>query len=181
MQESARFIQAGEPLLELGDATQLELVIDVLSTDAVKVKPGAAIQIDHWGGPQPLQTQVRYVEPSAFTEVSALGVEEQRVNIIADFVKPPRSLGDGYRVEARIVVWENEDVLKVPLSALFRCENQGWCTFVAEKGEARRRQVFISQRSQLEAAVERGLKAGEQVILHPTEQIKVGQRIRSRG
>ncbi|WP_041661392.1 efflux RND transporter periplasmic adaptor subunit [Acaryochloris marina] len=180
LQESARFIPAGEPLLELGDARQLELVIDVLSTDAVKVKPGAFIQVDHWGGPHTLQAQVRYVEPSAFTEVSALGVEEQRVNIIADFIPPPRSLGDGYRVEARIVVWEDKDALKVPVSALFRCENQKWCAFVAEQGKAQRRQVIISQRSQREAAVKKGLEVGEKVILHPTEQIKANQRIHSR-
>ncbi|WP_299492305.1 HlyD family efflux transporter periplasmic adaptor subunit [Acaryochloris sp. IP29b_bin.137] len=181
LQESARFISAGEPLLELGDARQLELVIDVLSTDAVKIKPGAFIQVEHWGGPHPLQAQVRYVEPSAFTEVSALGVEEQRVNVIADFISPSRSLGDGYRVESRIVVWEDKDVLKVPVSALFRCENQKWCTFVADQGKAQRRQVIISQRSQLEAAVKKGLEVGEEVILHPTEQIKANQRIQSRG
>lgn len=179
-QKSARYVQAGEPLLEIGNATQLELVIDILSTDAVKVKPGALIQIEHWGGNEPLQAQVRYVEPSAFTEVSALGVEEQRVNVIADFVNPPQSLGDGYRVEARIVIWEGKDVLKVPLSALFRCEERAWCTFVAENGKAQQRQVVISQRSDLSAAIEQGLKAGEQVILHPTEQIEAGQSIRDR-
>ncbi|PZD70907.1 Macrolide export protein MacA [Acaryochloris thomasi RCC1774] len=180
MEESARFVQAGDPLLELGNATQLELAIDVLSTDAVKVKPGASINIEHWGGEQPLQAQVRYLEPSAFTEVSALGVDEQRVNVIANFANPPRSLGDGYRVEAQIVVWEDEDALKVPLSALFRCGDQDWCTFVAEQGKAQRRQVVIGQRSSLEAAVDEGLKAGDQVILHPSEQIKAGQWISNR-
>lgn len=177
-QKSARYVQAGEPLLEIGNAEQLELVIDILSTDAVKVKPGALIQIEHWGGDEPLQAKVRYVEPSAFTEVSALGVEEQRVNVIADFVNSPQSLGDGYRVEARIVTWEGEDVLKVPLSALFRCEERAWCTFVAENGKVQQRQVVISQRSDLEAAIAQGLKAGEQVILHPTEQIEAGKNIR---
>lgn len=180
MQESARFIQAGEPLLELGNATQLELVIDVLSADAVKVNPGALIHIDYWGGEQPLKAKVHYVEPSAFTEVSALGVDEQRVNVIANFTNPPRSLGDGYRVEAQIVVWEDPDALKVPLSALFRCGDQAWCTFVAEHGKAQRRQVVIGQRSNLEAVVEQGLQVGDQVILHPSDQIKAGQWIRDR-
>ena len=180
MQKSARFVQAGEPLLEVGNAAQLELVVDILSTDAVKVKPGALIQIEHWGGEEPLQAKVRYVEPSAFTEVSALGVEEQRVNVIADFVNPPQSLGDGYRVEARIVTWEGK-VLKVPLSALFRCNEQAWCTFVNEDGKAQQRQVVIGQRNDLEAAVEQGLTVGERVILHPTEQVTEGQSIRDRG
>jgi HlyD family secretion protein len=180
MQESARFVQAGDPLLELGNSTQLELVIDVLSPDAVKVEPGDSIQVEHWGGEQTLQAQVRYIEPSAFTEVSALGVEEQRVNVIANFTQPNLSLGDGYRVEAQIVVWEDKEALKVPLSALFRCGDQSWCTFVAEQGKAQRREVKIGQRSNLEAAVEKGLKAGEQVILHPSEQIKAGEWIQNR-
>lgn len=178
MQKSARFVQAGEPLLEVGNAEQLELVIDILSTDAVKVKPGALVQIEHWGGTEPLQAKVRYVEPSAFTEVSALGVEEQRVNVIADFVSSSQSLGDGYRVEARIVTWEGKDVLKIPQSALFRCSGQAWCTFVVENGQAQQRRVVISQRSDLEVAVEQGLNVGEQVILYPIEQIESGQRVR---
>ncbi len=180
LQESARVVQAGDPLLELGNAAQLELVVDILSTDAVQVEPGALIQVEQWGGEQALQAQVRYVEPAAFTEVSALGVEEQRVNVIADFVGSSQGLGDGYRVAARIVVWEGNNVLKVPLSALFRCQEQAWCTFVAENGKAQQRQVGISQRSDLEAAIARGLRAGEQVILYPPEQIKSGQSIRDR-
>ncbi|MGF1601481.1 MAG: efflux RND transporter periplasmic adaptor subunit [Thermosynechococcaceae cyanobacterium] len=179
-QQSARFVQAGDPLLELGQSTQLELVIDVLSADAVQIKPGDAIKIEHWGGEQSVQAQVRYIEPSAFTEVSALGVEEQRVNVIANFTNAPTSIGDGYRVEAQIVVWEGKDVLKVPLSALFRCEDQAWCTFVAEQGKAQKRQVAISQRSDLEAVIDQGLRDGEQVILHPTEQIKTGQSVSGR-
>ncbi len=178
MQKSARSVQAGEPLLEVGNARQLELVVDILSTDAVKVEPGALIQIEHWGGEASLAAKVRYIEPSAFTEVSALGVEEQRVNVIADFVDPPQSLGDGYRVEAQIVTWTGEDVLKVPLSALFRCENQMWCTFVAEDGKVQQRQITISHRSDLEAAVEQGLAVGDRVILHPNEQIEAGKSVR---
>ena len=179
-QESARFIQEGDLLLELGDPTQLELVIDVLSADAVQIRPGTSIQIEHWGGDKPLRAKVRYVEPSAFTEVSALGVEEQRVNVIADFINPLPSLGDGYRVETRIVTWQDPDVLKVPLSALFRCEGKAWCTYVVEEGQAQQRQVAIAQRSQFEAVVQKGLNEGDQVILHPTEQITSGQAVSDR-
>ncbi len=180
MQESARFVQAGDPLLEVGNAAQLELVVDILSTDAVRVAPGDLIQIEHWGGEASLQARVRYLEPSAFTEVSALGVEEQRVNVIADFVNPPAALGDGYRVEAKIITWAGKDVVTVPMSALFRCDPQTWCTFVAEDGKAQRREVIISQRNDLAAAVASGLIPGEQVILHPSEEIANGKRVRDR-
>lgn len=180
MQKSARFVQAGAPLLEVGNAAQLELVIDILSTDAVRVEPGDLIHIEHWGGEETLQARVRYLEPSAFTKVSALGVEEQRVNVIANFVEPPASLGDGYRVEAQIVIWAGEDVVTVPISALFRCDPQTWCTFVVEDGKAQQRQITIGQRNDLSAAVESGLIPGEQVILHPSEAIANGKRVRDR-
>mgnify|MGYP001056990581 CR=1 FL=1 len=183
MQRSARFVQAGEPLLEVGNAQRLELAIDILSVDAVKVKVGDAIQIENWGGEGTLEATVRYVEPSAFTEVSALGVEEQRVNVIADFVGLPEqlsALGDGYRLETQIVTWEGNDVLTVPLSALFRCENQAWCTFVNENGKAQQREIAIGQRSDLAAVVQQGLDAGERVILYPTEEITAGQRVGNR-
>ncbi|NJN20285.1 MAG: HlyD family efflux transporter periplasmic adaptor subunit [Leptolyngbya sp. RL_3_1] len=180
MQESARFVQAGDPLLEVGNAAQLELVIDILSTDAVQVELGDLIQIEHWGGEETLQGRVRSLEPSAFTEVSALGVEEQRVNVIADLIDPPAALGDGYRVEAQIVTWAGEDVVMVPMSALFRCDPQTWCTFVAEAGKAQQREIVISQRNDLAAAVESGLTPGEQVILHPSEEIGEGKRVRDR-
>jgi HlyD family secretion protein len=176
LEPSARFVTAGTPLLELGDADSLELVVDILSADAVRVEPGVPVVIDHWGGEETLEATVRYVEPSAFTEVSALGVDEQRVNVIADFTVPPPLLGDGYRVDARIVVWESADVLKVPVSALFRCD-VAWCTFVAENGRAQRRKVEIGFRSDLEAVVNAGLVEGEQVILHPNEAIAPGVRI----
>ncbi len=180
IQKSARFVQAGEPLLEVGNANQLELVIDILSTDAVRVEPGAMIQIQQWGGEETLQARVRYVEPSAFTEVSALGVEEQRVNVIADFVDPPVALGDGYRVEAQIVTWAAEEAVTVPINALFRCDSQTWCTFVATDGRAQQREIDISHRNDLAAAVESGLTPGEQVILHPSEEIQDGKRVRDR-
>ena len=179
LQESARFVKAGDPLIELGDPSDLELVIDVLSTDAVKVESGASILVEHWGGEKVLMAKVRYIEPSAFTEVSALGVEEQRVNIIGEFVDASVPLGDGYRVEARIVVWQSDDVLKAPVSALSRC-GEAQCMFVAENGRARRREVVIGRANEFEAVVEQGLEAGEQVILHPTEQIEEGRRIKAR-
>ena len=163
----------------MGDPSNLELVIDVLSTDAVKVQPGAAILIEHWGGESALMAQVSYVEPAAFTEISALGVEEQRVNVIGDFVDPAVPLGDGYRVEARIVVWQADDVLKTPVSALSTC-GEAQCVFVVRNGRAHRRQLMLGRSNQFEAVVKQGLKAGEQVILHPTEQIEQGRRIKAR-
>ncbi|MGK7877691.1 MAG: efflux RND transporter periplasmic adaptor subunit [Xenococcaceae cyanobacterium] len=187
LQESARYVEEGTPLLELGNPSELEIIVDLLSTDAVKVKPGAKMLIEHWGGEQTLNAQVRYVEPSAFTKVSALGVEEQRVNVIADFVDSPVPLGDGYRLESRIVVWEGADVLAVPLSAIFRCDSLQnsfasdlWCTFVLEGGKAGKREVKIGQRSNFEAVIEQGLREGEMVILHPTEQIQEGKRVAPR-
>lgn len=178
-EENERVVTSGTPLLELGDLSDIELVVDVLSSDAVKVKPGDLLLVEHWGGEEVLQATVRLVEPSAFTKISALGVEEQRVNILADFVNSPVPLGDGYRVEARIVVWEGKEVLKVPLSALFRCE-QDWCVFVAEEGKAFRRQIKIDHRNSLEAEVIEGLQPGEMVILHPPGQMKDGSRIEPR-
>ncbi|WP_035987517.1 efflux RND transporter periplasmic adaptor subunit [Leptolyngbya sp. KIOST-1] len=179
LEPSARFVAAGTPLLSLGDPDGLELVIDILSTDAVRVSPGDAVQIDRWGGEENLQAIVRQVEPAAFTEVSALGVDEQRVNVIADFTDPAVPLGDGFRVDAQIVVWQSDNVLTVPISALFRCDI-AWCAFVAEDGRAQRREVAIGPRSDFAAVVEAGLAEGEQVILYPGDQIEADVRIRGR-
>ncbi|MBE9110426.1 HlyD family efflux transporter periplasmic adaptor subunit [Nodosilinea sp. LEGE 07298] len=179
LEPSARFVAAGTPLITLGDPNGLELVIDILSTDAVRVSPGDAVQIDRWGGEKNLQAIVRQVEPSAFTEVSALGVDEQRVNVIADFTDPAVPLGDGFRVDAQIVVWEEENVLTVPISALFRCDTD-WCAFVAEDGRAQRREVAIGPRSDFAAVVESGLAEGDQVILYPGDQIEADVRVRGR-
>ena len=179
LEPSARFVAAGTPLLTVGDPKGLELVIDILSTDAVRVSPGDAVQIDRWGGDEDLQAIVRQVEPSAFTEVSALGVDEQRVNVIADFADPAVPLGDGFRIDAQIVVWQGEDVLTVPISALFRCDTD-WCAFVAEDGRAQRREVVIGPRSDFAAVVESGLDEGAQVILYPGDQIEAGVRVKGR-
>lgn len=175
-ERSERVVAAGTGLMTLGDPGRLEVVVDVLSQDAVKVRPGMPVLLEGWGGPKALRAQVRTVEPFAFTKVSALGVEEQRANIVADFVDPPGPLGDGYRVEARIVVWSADDVLKVPASALFR-QGDKWAVFAAEDGRARVRQVEVGQRSALEAQILNGLKAGEQVVRHPSNTMEDGTRI----
>ncbi|WP_017325590.1 efflux RND transporter periplasmic adaptor subunit [Synechococcus sp. PCC 7336] len=180
MQESERFVEAGEPLLEVGDLARMEIVVDILSTDAVKVRPGTDLLVVNWGRDETLLARVRMVEPSAFTEVSALGVDEQRVNVIADFVDSSEALGDNYRIDARIVVWQADDVLKIPLSALDPCDGGGWCVFVVEQGKARLQQVEIGPRSRFEVAIAAGLQEGETVILHPSEKVGDGDRVELR-
>ena len=183
-EESAKYVEAGTELLEIGNPQDLEIVVDLLSSDAVKVKPGATMLLEHWGGEATLEAKVSYIEPSAFTKVSALGVEEQRVNVIADLVDFPVTLGDRYRVETKTVIWSGTDVLVIPLSALFRCNagnnrtvSNTWCTFVVKNQQAQKRQVIVKQRSNFEAAIAEGLQEGETIILHPTEQIKSGTKV----
>lgn len=178
-EESERVISAGAPLLELSNPSKLEVVIDVLSTDAVKVSTGAKVLIVGWGGPDQLEARVRLVEPSAFTKVSALGIEEQRVNIIADFVGSTGSLGDGYRVDAQIVTWENDDVLKVPASALFR-DGEKWSLFVVESGRARRLPVEVGKRTSYEAEILGGLEEGREVVLHPPNDLGEGSAVETK-
>jgi HlyD family secretion protein len=170
IEESERVVGPGTPLIELSNPSKLEVVIELLSTEAVKVRPGAMVLIERWGGATTLQARVRLVEPSAFTKISALGVEEQRVNVIADFTEPATSLGDGYRVEGRVVIWESEDVLKITSSALFRTGEE-WSVFVVEGGKAYRRQVRVGQRTPFDAEVLSGLEDGEQVIVHPANEL----------
>jgi HlyD family secretion protein len=179
IEKSERVVTSGTPIVVVGDPSKLEVVVDLLSTDAVKVRPGTAMLLENWGGEAAIRARVRTVEPSAFTKVSALGIEEQRANVVADFVDPPAPLGDGYRVEARIIIWEAESVLKVPSSALFR-HGDGWSVFVVESGNAVRREVEIGHRSQFEAEVLKGIEEGAQVVLHPTNQISDGSRVESR-
>jgi HlyD family secretion protein len=174
-EESERVVMAGTPLIELSNPT-LEIVVDVLSSDAVKVKPGAAVSVEGWGGEQSLPARVRLIEPSGFTKISALGVEEQRVNVIADFVEPHVPLGDGYRVEVKIVVWEKLDALKAPTSALFR-RGEDWAAFVVENEIARLREVQAGRRTPFEAEILGGLKEGEEVIEHPPNELKDGARV----
>jgi HlyD family secretion protein len=174
-ERSERVVAAGTPLLELGDPRRLEVVVDLLSEDAAKVKPGDRVVIERWGGDRPLEAHVRVVEPSGFTKVSALGVEEQRVNVVADLDETPPQLGDGYRVEARVVQWEG-DALKVPASALYQDGNQ-WRVFVVENGRARSRVVQVGHRNPDEAEVLSGLSLGDRVIRQPTDKISENSRV----
>lgn len=172
-----RTVQPGEPLLEVGDPSDLEIVVDLLSTDAVKVSPGERMIVSGWGGDSVLPAQVRRVEPSGFTRVSALGVEEQRVNVIGDLTGPAGRLGDRFRVDVQVVLWEADSVLKVPSSALFRIGDD-WALFVIDGGRARQRPVVIGHESPAETEVTGGVRAGELVIRHPTDRIRDGVRVR---
>jgi HlyD family secretion protein len=175
-------VRTGEPLLEVGDPTRLEIEVDVLSADAVKIKPGMKVLFDRWGGEQALEGVVRNVEPVGFTKVSALGVEEQRVLIISDFTSPAEQwqrLADGYSVEARFILWQNDDVLQVPASSLFRYKN-GWALFVIENDLAKRREVTVGQQNGLMAQILDGVREGERVIDHPSEDVEDGKRVRPR-
>ena len=175
-EESERVVTAGTPLIEVSNPATLELVIEVLSTDAVTIRPGTRMSIDRWGGDHPLSATVRLIEPAAFTRVSALGVEEQRVNIIADLHERPETLGDGYRIEARIIVWENPEVLLVPVSALFR-QDEDWAVYVAAGSRAILRKVRIEHRGDKDAELLEGLAAGDRVIIHPAVELSNGTRI----
>lgn len=177
-EKSERVVAAGTPLLVLGDATKLEVVVDLLSRDAVKVPAGAPVLLEGWGGDHPIHAKVRLVEPYGFTKVSALGIEEQRVNVIVDFVDSQGPLGDGYRVEARIVTWQSDDVLKIPASALFR-HVQSWSVFVVENGRAQRRDVEVGHRNPFEAEMVSGITPGTTVILHPANDIADGVRVQA--
>lgn len=180
--ESEGTVQAGAPLLEVGDPEALEVEVEVLSSQAVRIVPGAKVMFDRWGGDRPLAGAVRVVEPTGYTKISALGVEEQRVRVIADFVSPRaewQRVGDGYRVEARFVVWEGADVLQIPASALFR-HNHGWAVFVVDGGRARLRPIETGQRNGLQVQVLAGLDAGAQVIAHPDDKIADGTRVKPR-
>ncbi len=178
-EENARVVAAGAPLLEIGEPSDLEVVVEVLSRDGAAIPPGAKVEFEQWGGGQPLLGHVRLVEPAAFTKVSALGVEEQRVNVIADLDTPPaqrNSVGDNFRVEAKIVVWEAADVLKVPVGALFR-EGDQWAAFIVVDGRARLRRVNAGRSSGTETQILEGLKAGDRVILYPGSRVQPGQRV----
>jgi HlyD family secretion protein len=178
-EESARVIPPGTPIMEIGDPRDLEAEIELLSSDAVAVKPGAEVWIDHWGGDTPLRGVVHLVEPGGFTKVSALGVEEQRVNVRVNFLdSPPEEyrLGDRYRVEARIVTWHGDDVLQVPTGALFRRGN-AWMAFAVEAGRARLREVTIGQNNGVAAQVLAGLEKDEAVIVYPPDHLTDNDRV----
>lgn len=179
IRKSEGIVQAGETLLELANARALEVEVELLSADAVRVGPGTKVEFVRWGGEAPLLGLVRRVEPTAFTKISALGVEEQRVRVIVDFTSPQQEwtrLGDGYRVEARFLLWERGDVLTVPATALFPHEG-GWAIFAVEEGVARRRAVKIGQRNGLAAEILEGIQEGERVILHPDNSLTEGTMV----
>lgn len=179
-EESSTVVAVGEPLIELGDPRNLEIEIDVLSTDAVRIKPGAELLIEHWGGESPLKGNVRVIEPGAFTKISSLGVEEQRVNIIADFNEPPEriaSLGDGYRVEAHITVAELDKALLIPNSALFRHQRE-WHVFAVVNGKAVLQQVTIGLQNDADTQIVQGLQPGEKVIVYPSDDLSPGSSVR---
>lgn len=177
-EKSERAVNAGAPLVTVGDPDRYEIVVDVLSTDAVKIAPGNIMLLEGWGGGKALQAKVRLVEPVAFTKVSALGVEEQRVNVIADPVDPLGPLGDGYRIEARIVIWSENKVTKLAGSSLFRV-GDAWHVFVVEDGRAREVEVKVGQRNQDEAQILSGLNPGVIVVRYPSNLITEGTRIES--
>lgn len=179
VQESEAVVAAGAPLIEIGTLDDLEIVSDLLSTDAVKVKPGAQVVIDKWGGEGQLAGRVQRVEPSGFLKISALGVEEQRVNVVIDFVDPRErrgSIGDGFRVEVRIVVWETSDALLAPTSSLFRVDGE-WAVFVVEGDAVRRRIAKVGRRNDQSAEVLEGLAAGERVVVYPGESLTDGAKV----
>ena len=179
LQKSEAVVAAGTPLIEIGDPQELEVVVDLLSTDAVSVHEGAEVMIEGWGGDAILAGRVRRIEPFAFTKVSALGIEEQRVNVIVDFADTaprPLRLGHGYRVEARIVVEARRDVLRVPLGALFR-SGDDWTVFVDNEDTAKLRRVDIGRNDGRMAELRNGLAAGERVVLHPGDRVADGARI----
>ncbi len=180
--ESEGVVNAGESLLEIGDPLSLEVEVDVLSKDAVRIKPGMKVIFERWGGDEPIEGVVRTIEPVGFTKISALGVEEQRVLVIADITSPVETwgkLGDGYRVEASFILWEGNGVLQIPSSALFRYA-EGWAVFIIQDGMAELRQVEIGNRSGLAAEILSGLVEGENVITHPGDNVEDGSRVRLR-
>lgn len=181
-QESERVVQPGTPLIDIGDPHDLEIVVDVLSSEAVEIRPGAEVEIDDWGGSESLSGRVRRVEPTAFTKLSALGVEEQRVNVLIDITSPSNEwlkLGDGYRVEARIAVFTRNNATIVPVGALFR-RGGSWNVFVVEDGRAEQRSVTLVRRGAQSAAVATGLKPGETVIVYPSDKVAPGVAVTPR-
>jgi HlyD family secretion protein len=182
LHESGGVVQAGTPLVEIGDPAHLEIAVDVLTSDAVHVEPGQRVTVERWGGPEALDGHVRLVEPSAFTRTSALGVEEQRVNVVIDLDSPREQwerLGDGYRVEARIIVWEAEDTVVVPSSAVFRDQDR-WAVYRVDAGRAELVRIETGRRNGLAVQVTSGLEPGQRVIAHPSDRVVDGVQVQAR-
>lgn len=183
LHESAGVVAAGDPLVEVGDPAELEIVADLLSTDAVRIREGHPVFIEDWGGDGTLQGVVRRVEPTGFTKFSALGIEEQRVTVVIDFTGPPEAwerMGHGYRVEVRIVTWQGDDVLRIPVGALFR-EGADWAVFVESEGVAHKRIIRIGNSNAVHAEILEGLAEGDRVLLHPSDRIEDGIMVTGRG
>lgn len=182
LQQSGGVVQPGTPLVELGDPAHLEIAVDVLTSDAVHIEPGDPVVIERWGGEQALDGHVRAIEPSAFTRTSALGVEEQRVNVVIDLDSPREDwerLGDGYRVETRIVIWQADDVLRVPANAVFR-HGDGWAVYRVANGVAELVPVETGRRNGLFVQIEDGLSEGDQVVAHPSDRVRDGVEVTPR-
>ena len=182
LHESEGVITMGKPLVEIGDPKNLEIVVDFLSSDAVRIQPGQRVIIDEWGGESTLHGIVRKIEPFGFTKTSALGIDEQRVNVIIDFTDPIEKwqrLAHGYQIEARVVLWESDNVLKIPLTTLFRNEDS-WAVFIEKENRAKLQYVKLGQRNGLEAEILEGLTTDTMVISHPSNQIADGIRIKPR-
>jgi HlyD family secretion protein len=182
LRESESVVAQGEPLVEVADPADLEIVADYLSSDAVQIRPGMPVVVEGWGGGAALNARVTRVEPSGFMKISALGVEEQRVWVVMAFTDPPAAwaaLGDGYRVEARVIVWQQPEVLKVAVGSLFR-DGTAWAVFVVDGGVARLRTVTLGQRNDVEAEVTGGLEAGSTVVAYPSDQVQDGARVEPR-
>jgi HlyD family secretion protein len=180
-QESETIMAPGATIMQVGDPTRMEIQLEMLTEDAVKVKPGAQARIEQWGGPM-IKGKVRLVEPYAFTKTSALGIEEQRVNVIVDFDEPYenwRQMAHAFKVVTKIVWWESSDVLKVPMGAVFRQRNR-WAVYVVEDGVARLRFLEIGHTTTLEAEVVTGLREGDIVIVHPGDRVRDGARVSPR-
>lgn len=182
LQQSEGIVNAGTPLMELGDPSQLEVVVDVLTEDAAQIKPGTAVRLMNWGGQEPLNGQVRLVEPAAFTKVSALGVEEQRVNTVIDITSPPeswRALGDGFKVDVRVLVQVVENAVMVPVSALFPVGARS-ALFIVDAGRIRQQEVEVAARNGVQAWIRTGLQPGTKVVVYPDSALRDGDRVRSR-
>jgi len=177
VQQSERVVLAGSPIIELGDPSRLDVVAELLSEDAVRVQPGDTMLVENWGGQGTVVARVRRVEPAGFTKVSALGVEEQRVRVIGAFPAPPEGLGDGYRVDVRIVLWRGDAVLQVPSTALFR-QRGAWRVFVVEAGRIASREVQVGREGGGRTEVTGGLAEGDLVVRHPSDRLKEGARAR---
>jgi HlyD family secretion protein len=178
-EQSEHTVGAGTPIMTIGDPTRFEIVADVLSTDAVRIRPGARARLEGWGGDRSLSAEVRLVEPYAFTKISALGIEEQRVNIVMDPLESLDTLGDGYKVDVRVVVWAAEAVLKVPASAVFR-RGDAWGLFRVDAGRARFVAVEVGQRNAREAQILKGIEPGATVVRYPSNELRDGARVRPR-